>query len=78
MSDQIYGHINALSMAVEIALKEAYSIRFGETEKARDIAIARIGELMEIAKTELADSDFKTGTIERLVKISNRLREIFK
>ena len=77
MSDEIEGRINALSLALEIALKELYTLRFGEAKKTVNVATADIDRLMRTAQKDLDDSPYKTGTIAGLAQISNRLRKLF-
>ena len=50
MSDEIEGRINALSLALEIALKELYTLRFGEAKKTVNVATADIDRLMRTAQ----------------------------
>ena len=75
--EELQGRINGLSMAVEIALIQTFSLRYGETEKAVQVATAELEGLIEDIGRGGPVSDFRTGTTDSLRLIVDRLQGIF-
>lgn len=75
--EELQGRINGLSMAVEIALIQTLSLRYGETEKAVQVATAELEGLIEDIGRGGPVSDFRTGTTDSLRLIVDRLQGIF-
>ena len=74
---EIQGRLNALTMAVEIALKEVFTLKLGSTSKALDVIRAKLGGLTELFEKD-TPSDFRKGNIDEFNLIVNRLEGIFK
>ena len=75
---EIQGRLNALTMAVEIALKEVFTLKLGSTSKALDVIRAQLGGLAEGFEKDLPASAFRKGNIDELNLIADRLEGIFR
>ena len=74
---ELQGRLNALTMTVEIALKEVFTLKLGSTSKAIDVIRAELGGLTELFEKE-PPSAFRKGNIDELNLIVNRLEGIFR
>lgn len=75
--EELQGRINGLSMAVEIALMQAFSLRYGETKKALEAIRSELDGVVATVESDLATSDFRTGTVDSLRLIVTRLDGIY-
>ena len=74
---ELQGRMNGIALALEVALKEAFSLRYGETPEAADMAAARIRELIDIFRKDGPENFFETGTRESLELIAGRLEKMY-
>ena len=74
---EIQGRLNALTMAVEIALKEVFTLKLGSTSKALNVIRAELGGLTELFEKD-PPTDFRKGNIDEFRLIVDRLEGIYR
>ena len=74
---EIQGRLNALTMAVEIALKEVFTLKLGSTSKALNVIRAELGGLTELFEKD-TPSYFRKGNIDEFRLIVDRLEGIYR
>ena len=75
---ELQGRLNALTMTVEIALIEVFTLKHGSISKALDVIRVQLGGLAESFEKDLPSSTFRKGNIDELNLIVNRLEGIFR
>ena len=76
-NEEMKGRLNALSMAVEIALIETFTLKHGEVGKALVDIRKQLDGLIRVFEADQPPSDFRTGTVGGLNLILGRLEGIF-
>ena len=74
---ELQGRINGLSMVVEMTLIEAMRQKHGDTDKALEAIRRELEGLIKGFETDLPASDFRTGSIDALRLVVDRLQGIF-
>ena len=75
---ELQGRLNALTMTVEIALIEVFTLKHGAVSEALDVIRDQLGGLVEGFEKDLPPSAFRKGNIDELNLIVNRLEGIFR
>ena len=78
MDDQeLQGRINGLMLALEVALIETLTLKHGDVEKAIEVASSEIGGIATSVENTLAPGNFRTGTVDSLRLIVERLQTLY-
>lgn len=75
---EIYGRLNGLSIAVENALIEVFTLKHGSSQEAARVLCPMLRRLAQDVEETLSESDYRKGTVDSLTQVAWRLEGIFK